>query len=156
LEADVIIRSAAGERKLPFADFMKGPKKSSLEPGELVLAAEWLDPGPAQAFLKVGTRNAMVIAVANCALVVDRKRRRVGVGLGSVGPVVIRPRTAERFAESLLEEGGWESPLRLSEAALHAFGRLVAGAAQPVDDVRGSAAYRRHVVAVMARRALER
>ena len=98
----------------------------------------------------------MVIAVSSCALVLDRKQRRVGVGLGSVGPVVLRARTAERFAESLLEEGGWERPLRLSEPALHAFGSLVAGAAQPIDDVRGSAAYRRHIVAVMARRALER
>jgi CO/xanthine dehydrogenase FAD-binding subunit len=156
LDATVVLVSRGGERRLPFAEFMRGPKRSARGPEELILAAEWEGAGPAQVFLKAGTRNAMVIAVANCALVVDRMRRRVGVGLGSVGPVVIRPRTAERFAESLLEEGGWERPLRLSEAALHAFGRLVAGAAQPVDDVRGSAVYRRHVVAVMARRGLER
>jgi len=156
LDATVVLASRAGERRVPFAEFMQGPKRSVLGPGELVLAAEWETAGPAQAFLKAGTRNAMVIAVANCALVVDRKRRRVGVGLGSVGPVVVRPRTAERFAESILEEAGWERPVRLGEAVLREFGRLVAGAAQPIDDVRGTARYRRHVTAVMAGRALER
>jgi CO/xanthine dehydrogenase FAD-binding subunit len=156
LDAAVVLVARGGERRVPFAEFLRGPKQTARRSEELILAAEWDMAGPAQAFLKAGTRNAMVIAVANCALVVDRKRRRVGVGLGSVGPVVIRARAAERFAESLLEEGGWERPLRLSEAALHTFGRLVVGAAQPIDDVRGSAAYRRHIVGVMARRALER
>src|SRR2546425_9542155 len=89
LDAEIVLRSASGERTLPFGDFMLGPKKPALEAGELVLAARWRDPGPAQAFLKVGTRNAMVIAVASVAMVVDRVRRRVGVGLGSVGPTII-------------------------------------------------------------------
>ena len=72
---------------------MRGPKRSDRRPDELILAAEWEYGGPAQAFLKAGTRNAMVIAVSSCALVLDRKRRRVGVGLGSVGPVVLRARS---------------------------------------------------------------
>jgi CO/xanthine dehydrogenase FAD-binding subunit len=156
LDATVVLASRGAERRLPFAEFMRGPKQSARRPDELILAVEWEAAGPGQAFLKAGTRNAMVIAVANCALVVDSRRRRVGVGLGSVGPVVIRARTAERFAESLFEAAGWERPLRLSDPALQAFGRLAAAAATPIDDVRGSAAYRRHILAVMARRALER
>jgi CO/xanthine dehydrogenase FAD-binding subunit len=156
LDASVVLASRDGEREVPFAEFMQGPKRSARRPDELILAAEWDAAGSAQAFLKAGTRNAMVIAVASCALVVDASRRRVGVGLGSVGPVVIRPRTAELFAEALFEERGWDGPPSLSEAALDAFGRLVAEASRPIDDVRGSASYRRHVVAVMARRALER
>jgi CO/xanthine dehydrogenase FAD-binding subunit len=156
LDATVVLASRGQERRVPFAEFMRGPKQSVRGPDELILAAEWEAAGPAQAFLKAGTRNAMVIAVANCALVVDRRRRRVRLGLGSVGPVVIRARTAERFAESLFEAAGWEHPIRLSDPALKAFGRLAAGAARPIDDVRGSAAYRRHILAVMARRALER
>jgi CO/xanthine dehydrogenase FAD-binding subunit len=156
LDAMVVLASRDQVRRVPFAEFMSGPKQSARRPDELILAAEWEAAGPAQAFLKAGTRNAMVIAVANCALVVDRSRRRVGLGLGSVGPVVIRARTAERFAESLFEVAGWDGPLQLSGPALQAFGRLAAAAARPVDDVRGSAAYRRHIVAVMARRALER
>jgi CO/xanthine dehydrogenase FAD-binding subunit len=156
LGASVVLASRVGQRRVPLAEFTRGPKRSDRRPGELILAAEWEAAGPAQAFLKAGTRNAMVIAVANCALVVDRERRRVGVGLGSVGPVVIRAGAAERFAAALLEEGGWDRPLRLSESALEAFGRLVGEAARPIDDVRGTAAYRRHIVSVMGRRALER
>ena len=156
LDATVVLASRAGERRVPFAEFMQGPKQSARGPNELIVAAEWEGAGPAQTFLKAGTRNAMVIAVASCALAVDRSRRRVGIGLGSVGPVVVRPLAAEQLAESLLEEGGWERPIRPSEAALQEFGDLVAAAARPIDDVRGSARYRRHIVAVMARRALER
>ena len=135
---------------------MTGPKKSARRPDELIVAAEWDDAGPAQTFMKVGTRNAMVIAVAGLALVVDRARKRVGAGLGSCGPTIIRAAEAERFADGLFADAGWERPGRLSDAAAKEFGRLVAAAAQPIDDVRGTAAYRRHVLAVMGARALAR
>jgi len=156
LEASVVLRSKKGERRVLFADFMTGPKKSARRPDELIVAAEWDDAGRAQTFMKVGTRNAMVIAVAGLALVVDRARRRVGVGLGSCGPTIIRATEAERFAAGLLEEAGWDRPIRPSDAAAKEFGRLVASAAKPIDDVRGTAAYRRHVLAVMGARALAR
>jgi len=156
LEAAVVLRSARGERRVPFADFMTGPKRNVRAPDELVMAAEWDDAGAAQTFVKVGTRNAMVIAVASLALVIDRARRRVGVALGSCGPTILRAREAERFAAGLFEESGWERPLRSSESARGELGRLVAAAAQPIDDVRGTAAYRRHVLGVIAARALAR
>jgi CO/xanthine dehydrogenase FAD-binding subunit len=156
LQATLVLASTAGERRLPLEQFMRGPKQPDLRPGELVVTVEWESAGRRQAFLKAGTRNAMVIAAANCALVMDAARRRVGVGLGSVGPVVIRPEAAERFAEGVLEEARWSLPLLLPESVLAEFGRLAAAAARPIDDVRGTAAYRRHVVGLMARRALER
>ncbi|HYT26393.1 MAG TPA: xanthine dehydrogenase family protein subunit M, partial [Actinomycetota bacterium] len=154
---DVVLRSAAGgERRLKLAGWMRGPKKSARRPEELVVAAEWNSAGPAQAFLKAGTRNAMVIAVASLALVVDRARRRVGVAMGSVGPTILSAPAAEEFARGLFEEAGWENPHRPTAPAAERFGALCAQAAAPIDDVRGTAAYRRHVVAVMARRALAR
>jgi CO/xanthine dehydrogenase FAD-binding subunit len=156
LDATVSLRSAAGSRSVPFAGFMFGPRKSDRQPGELVEAVEWEDAGAAQVFLKAGTRNAMVIAVASLAMVVDRKRKAVRVALGSVGPTVLRAAEAERLATGLFEESGWERPLKATEAAIQHFGELAAAAARPIDDQRGSAAYRRHVVAVMARRALAR
>ncbi len=156
LDAEIVIRSADGERRTDLQTFMKAPKKPDLRPGEVVVAVEWDAAGPAQAFLKAGTRNAMVIAVANLAMVVDRRRRRVGVGLGSVGPTIVRAREAEAHAAGLFEEGGWDRVLRPSEAAAARFGELCAAAASPIDDVRGSSAYRRHIVSVMARRALVR
>lgn len=156
LEATVVLRSKKGERRVPFGAFMTGPKKSVRRPDELIVAAEWDDAGSAQTFMKVGTRNAMVIAVAGLALVVDRKRRRIGIGLGSCGPTIIRGTEAERFAAGLFEEAGWDRPHRPTDAAAKEFGRLAAGAAKPIDDVRGTAAYRRHVLAVMGARALAR
>ena len=156
LDATVVLRSATGERRIPFAEFMTGPKKNVKRPDELVVAAEWDDAGRAQTFLKVGTRNAMVIAVASMALVIDRARRRVGIALGSCGPTIIRASDAERFVAGLLESSGWGRPLLLSDGARVEVGRLVAAAARPIDDVRGTAAYRRHVLSVIAGRAIAR
>ena len=155
-DATIVLRSKRGERRVAFAEYMTGPKKSVRRPDELVVAAEWDEPGPAQTFMKVGTRNAMVIAVASLCLVVDRARRAVRVALGSCGPTILRATQAERFAAGVVDEAGWERPLRASDAALVRFGELVAAAARPIDDVRGTAAYRRHVLAVMARRSLAR
>ncbi|HEV8656134.1 MAG TPA: FAD binding domain-containing protein [Candidatus Limnocylindria bacterium] len=156
LDAVIVLRSTRGERRVPFTAFMTGPKKNVRRADELVVAAEWDDAGPAQTFMKVGTRNAMVIAVAGLALVLDRARKRVGVGLGSCGPTILRAAAAESFAAALLEARGWERRLVPSEAEANEFGRLVATAARPIDDVRGTAAYRRHVLAVMGARALAR
>jgi CO/xanthine dehydrogenase FAD-binding subunit len=156
LDADVVLRSSSGDRRVPFSGFMTGPKRNTRAHDEIVTAIEWDDAGPWQAFLKVGTRNAMVIAVASLALVVDRTRRRVGVALGSCGPTILRATDAERFASGLFDESGWTRPLRLAQSAQTEFGRLVGAAARPIDDVRGTAAYRRQVLSVIGGRALAR
>jgi CO/xanthine dehydrogenase FAD-binding subunit len=156
LDATILLRSAAGERRVPFSGFMFGPRKSERKPGEVVHSVEWEEAGPAQVFLKAGTRNAMVIAVANLAMVVDRRRKAVRVALGSVGPTIIRATAAEELAAGLFEESGWDRPLQASAAAAERFGELAAAAARPIDDQRGTAGYRLHIVAVMARRALAR
>jgi CO/xanthine dehydrogenase FAD-binding subunit len=156
LDADVVLASASGERRVKFTDFMQGPRKPDIRPGELVLAAEWKPSGRSHAFLKAGTRNAMVISVAMLALVIDRQAEEVRVGIGSVAPTIIRPREAEAFADGLFGESGWGAPLRLAPSAAAKFGELAATATKPIDDVRGTIAYRRHVVSVMAARALAR
>jgi CO/xanthine dehydrogenase FAD-binding subunit len=156
LDATVVLRSTKGERRVAFGDFMTGPKKSVRRPDELIVAAEWQDAGAAQTYMFAATRNAMAISIAGLAFVMDRTRRRVGIGLGSCGPTIIRATEAERFAAGLFEEAGWDRPNRPSDAAAKELGRLVAGAAKPIDDVRGTAAYRRHVLAVMGARALAR
>lgn len=155
LDAIIQLRSSRGARSVPFAAFMTGPKKNVRAGDELVTGVEWTDAGPAQVFMKVGTRNAMVIAVAGLALVADRARKRIGIGLGSCGPTILRAPDAERFAAGLFDEAGWR-PFSASESACTEFGAKVAAAARPIDDVRGTAAYRRHVLAVMGARALAR
>src|SRR6266849_5747064 len=119
-----------------------------------LIAAFLVEPakGPQQ-FSKVGTRNAMVIAVCSFAIALDAERRQVGTGIGSAAPTPVTAGEAESFIEGVLDEGGlWEKPGEMASSALVRFGELVAAAARPIDDVRGTAAYRRHALAVLARR----
>jgi CO/xanthine dehydrogenase FAD-binding subunit len=97
----------------------------------------------------------MVIAVASFAIVLDPPARRIGTGIGSAGPTPLRAVEAERFiSEYIAEKELWAKPGPIEERAAMRFGELAGGAASPIDDVRGSARYRHHAVAVMARRTL--
>ncbi len=138
---------------MPVREFFTGPKRSAMRGDELI-AAFLIEPAPGpQQFSKVGTRNAMVIAVCSFALALDGGRRRVGTGIGSAGPTPIRATEAEEFIQGLLDdENLWDRRSEVGESALTRFGELVALAARPIDDVRGTAAYRRHALAVLARR----
>ena len=156
-DAEVILRSRArGERSLPWNLFLTGPKKTAIAPDELIIGTRWRRFRGPGSFSKIGTRNAMVIAVAGLCLVVDEERRRVNVALGSVGPTIIRATQAEeRIAEALTSSGSWDDRTALlADQVMDEFAELVAGAAQPLDDVRGTAAYRRHGCRVLARRAI--
>ncbi|THV32239.1 FAD binding domain-containing protein [Glycomyces paridis] len=148
--ATVTAASAAGERLMPIGDFFTGPKRSALRPGELITAVTVPKAAGPQQFLKVGTRNAMVIAVCSFALALDTGRRVLGTGIGSAGPVPLRAGEAEAV------DLPWEAPDRFGEGLAVEFGRLVAAAARPIDDVRATADYRRHALAVCAARALRR
>jgi CO/xanthine dehydrogenase FAD-binding subunit len=151
--AIVELASRAGTRRVPAREFYIGPKRSAIRKDELI-AAFLIEPkkGPQQ-FSKVGTRNAMVIAVCSFALAIEGERRRIGTGIGSAAPTPVAAGDAEEFLAGVLEEQGlWDKPAPVSESALKRFGELVAAAAKPIDDVRGTAAYRRQALAVMARR----
>ena len=135
---------------------MRVPKQTALRPDELILGARWKAARGPGSFSKIGTRNAMVISVAGLCLQLDEDRREVRVALGSVGPTVLRAPEAEALGAAALERAGaWDDPsASLDAAATAEFGERVAAAARPIDDVRGSAEYRRHACAVLARRAL--
>jgi CO/xanthine dehydrogenase FAD-binding subunit len=153
--AEVEVASVHRSRTIPVGEFFVGPKRSVLGPDELI-AAVWapVATGP-QAFSKVGSRNAMVIAVCSFALALHPLDQKVGTGIGSAGPVPLAARSAEQFLEGHLEEtGAWESRAPLPDSVLAHFGELVAQAARPIDDVRGSAAYRRRALEVLGRRGL--
>jgi CO/xanthine dehydrogenase FAD-binding subunit len=136
LGAEVELASVGGTRTLPIVDFMLGPKRSALRPDELIVAVRPDARGGPQAFMKVGPRNAMVIAVVSLALVVDREQGRLRAAFGSAGPVV-------GLVEGSLDDA-------------EGFPDAVAAAASPIDDVRGTAAYRRHALRVLATRARDR
>ncbi len=161
LDARVELASLAGGRRdLPLMSFVTGVKRTALEPGELICGVRFAVPTGPQEFLKIGTRNAMVISVANCALVVDLDRRLLRCTLGSVGPVPIRCTEAEAF---VAERVDWARAAdRRTGSAIAdpgtyvAFGALCAEAARPITDHRSTADYRRHACGVIARRALLR
>jgi CO/xanthine dehydrogenase FAD-binding subunit len=147
--AAVEVASVRGSRLIDINDFYLGVKRNALEPDELIRAVRVpVSAGPQQ-FAKVGTRNAMVIAVCAVSVVLDRTRRTVGTGIGSAAPTPRRSPAAEALAAELPWDGG-----DLDPDLVRRFGELVAAAAAPIDDVRGTASYRNHALAVLARRAL--
>ena len=153
--ATVEAESLRGVRLIPIDDFYAGVKRSALEPDELIRSVIVPRAAGPQEFSKVGTRNAMVIAVVSFALAVNVRERTVGTGIGSAAPTPVRATAAEAFLEGELgTEGYWETRPELSPSLLARFGELVAKAASPIDDVRGTAAYRRQALGVMAQRAL--
>jgi CO/xanthine dehydrogenase FAD-binding subunit len=134
--AELELASVRGTRRLPLPEFLLGPKKNALAEDELVVAAVLEPSSQPQTFMKVGPRNAMVIAVCSLALSADREREEVRAAYGSAGPVPALVKAP------------------LSEA--DAFPEQVAAASSPIDDVRGTAGYRRHALKVLTARALER
>ncbi|HXW80410.1 MAG TPA: FAD binding domain-containing protein [Acidimicrobiales bacterium] len=153
--ASVELTSVRGTRVVPIEEFFTGPKRSVRGPEELISAFVVRPAAGPQQFCKVGTRNAMVIAVASFAIALDPGQKRVGTGIGSAAPTPLRAAEAEGFLEGELSAGSsWERRRPLGPTVVAHFSELVAAAASPIDDVRGTATYRRHTLAVMARRAL--
>jgi CO/xanthine dehydrogenase FAD-binding subunit len=133
---EIVCGSVRGVRTVPLERFLLGPKQNALLPDELILAVRLEPQGWRQTFMKVGPRNAMVIAVCSLALAADRERDELRASFGSAGPV----------------PGLVVAPLADRES----FPDQVAQAASPIDDVRGTAAYRRHALQVLTKRALDR
>jgi CO/xanthine dehydrogenase FAD-binding subunit len=153
--AVVEVASVRGTRRIPVGEFFTGVKRNALDRDELITAVLLPAPAGPQQFCKIGTRNAMVIAVSAFGLALDSTARRVGTGIGSAAPTPRRAAGAEEFlTAALADEGLWDSAAELPPALAAEFGERVRRDAAPIDDVRGSAAYRLHSLAVMARRAL--
>jgi len=131
---------------------MLGPKRSALQPGEMILSVTLPVTTGWQGYAKVGVRNAMVIAVASACVVLDAAQRRTGVALGSVGPTVLRCPDAERHLTASIDFSTFE----VSSDDLDRFAELVSAASRPITDHRSSADYRRHAVGVLARRLVRR
>ena len=154
-DAEIELASITGSRRIPVAEFVTGPKRNCLESDELIAAFHIAPAQGPQQFAKIGTRNAMVIAVCSLALSIWPERRAVAACIGSAGPTPIRCGEAERFIAGVLEEHDlWSNRASLPDTALTEFGELVRRAARPIDDVRGTGRYRRHALGVLARRTL--
>ena len=163
LDAKISLRSAESSRELTLSDFITGPKQTALQQGEIIEGVRVPLAAPQNGgngssigrgeFLKVGTRNAMVISVAGLALIARHDIQRVCVGLGSVAAVPVRPTEAEEWISPRLD---WQRRSPLDPSDVETFGEMVAQAASPIDDHRSTAVYRSHAIGIMAKRALVR
>lgn len=152
LGCEVVLQSRArGERRLPVGDFLLNRGSTALAGDELITSLEVKRCHGFQAFTLVGPRSALVFPTVATALVVDPRHRTLALGLGNAGETALRSPGAEALAAAVDWSGG---PLPLELAA--EFGDRAAADSAPIDDVQASAAYRRHAVAVMARRLLQR
>ena len=150
LDASVTLASQQrGQRELPFEEFFLGVRRTGMQPDEMLVSIQFpaLQPNDRGTFLKLGLRQAQAIAVVNVAVVLgfeDDRISRARIALGSVAPTIVRASEAE---ESLV--GRPLTPYTAARA-----GELSAAAAKPIDDIRGSADYRRAMVRVLTVRAL--
>src|SRR3954451_3661856 len=149
--AVVEAESVRGTRLIDIDAFYLGVKRNALAPDELIRAVRLPVAAGPQQFAKVGTRNAMVIAVCSVAVALDPPNQKVRTGIGSAAPTPRRSPAAEELAAAGLP---WADRAPLADDLVREFGELTAAAAEPIDDVRSSAAYRRHSLRVLAGRAL--
>ncbi len=147
--ASVTLASVRGRRTLPLEEFFLGVRQTALADDEMLvdIVVPAMRPDQRGTFVKFGLRRAQAISVVNVAVVLslDGDRvRRAAITLGSVAPTIIHAPEAERLLEGQ----------RLSDDLIAQAAELAMAASRPIDDIRGSAAYRRHLVRVLTTRAL--
>ncbi len=149
-EAEAVVAGPKGRRSMALGQFFAGPGRTVLAPGELLVEVRLPAPaaGTGSAYARHTPRKQMDIAVVGVAVLLtlgDGDRiERARVALGAVAPTPVRSRQAEAALEG-------QQP---SEAAFARAAEAAAGECKPISDVRGSAAYRRHLVRVMTARLL--
>ncbi len=149
LDASVTLESLRGRRTLTFPEFFQGVRRTALADDEMLTDIRFrpLAENERGTFIKLGLRQAQAISVVNVAAIVQfdgEKVARARLALGSVAPTSVRAGEAEAFLVGK----------RLDEETIARAGELAANAARPIDDIRGSAAYRREMVRVLTMRAL--
>jgi carbon-monoxide dehydrogenase medium subunit len=149
LGAWLLLKSAGGERKVMLQDFYTGVRKTVLQPDEMLvdIAFPALQPNQHGTFVKLGLRRAQAISVVNVAIVLTIEREKIrsaSIALGSVAPTIIHAVAAEEYLVGK----------KLSERTITRAAEITAEAARPIDDLRGSAAYRRAMVHVLTKRGL--
>jgi CO/xanthine dehydrogenase FAD-binding subunit len=151
LDAQVVLASVRGKRTVKLTDLLRGPGRTAIAADEIIHHVECDMPGPRTTglYLKLGNRRGMAIAVASAAAWLERapdgRITRARLALGSVAPTAIRCRAAEELLSNALP----------GEAVCVAAAQAAAAACTPIDDLRASAAYRRHAAEVLVRRCLQ-
>jgi xanthine dehydrogenase iron-sulfur cluster and FAD-binding subunit A len=149
LDAELVLQSQAAERTIRIKDFYTGVRKHVLEGDELVreIIFPKMDPNQTGTYLKLGLRKAQAISLVSLAAILTLDADRITaarITLGAVAPTIIHAEKAEAFLVGNT----------LTEEAITKAGELAMEAAQPIDDIRGSAAYRREITRILVQRAL--
>lgn len=155
LEADVVTVSGEGERIIPIASFFTGPGQTIMQPNEILteIRIKTTKNPSAGCYLKLRRRKAVDISIAGVAFQtsIDASRQHletVRIALGGVAPTPIRAKEAERILEGLSITEAFE---KIPECA-----RVTAGTATPIDDIRGSAEYKRTIVDIFTQRSVKK
>ncbi|HZW03725.1 MAG TPA: FAD binding domain-containing protein, partial [Anaerolineaceae bacterium] len=149
--ARLTLLSTSGERRVELKDFYRGVRKVDFRPDEMIvdIAFPAMRTDQQGAFIKFALRRAQAISVVNAAVVLTFAGEQVSdaaIALGSVAPVIVRAPEAEAYLRGLT----------LEESTIEQAAELAVQAARPIDDIRGSAIYRKKMVRVTVRRALNR
>jgi carbon-monoxide dehydrogenase medium subunit len=149
LGAEVRLRSSRGERRLPLRELYSGVRRTVMQPDELLTSIAFPVPaaGSRSTFVKLGLRRAQAISVVNAAVLLELEGetvRRAAITLGSVAPTIVHAEAAQDYLQGR----------RLTTESIEQAARLAQEAARPIDDLRGSAAYRLEMVRVCVLRAL--
>jgi len=149
LGAKVTLRSAQGERVVPLGEFYRGVRKTVMEPDEMMVDLSFPALGEHQKgiFLKLGLRQAQAISVVNVCIILSfagEMVEKAAITLGAVAPTIVHATEAENYLAGKI----------LAESTILETAKLVQNAAKPIDDIRGSAVYRREMVKVLAERGL--
>ncbi len=149
LDAEIAVAARSGARSIPLDKFFTGYQETALRPGELITAISWPSPPPGSAnlFYKLGLRQGDAISVVCLAVTLTAEAgtcSRARIAIGAVAPTVIRAKKAEAMLA-----GEKPTPALIEAAATKA-----ADECNPIDDLRASAEYRRHVVRLLTRRLL--
>ncbi len=150
LDAWVILKSIRGERKVRLHDFYTGVRKTVLQPGEILVevAFKSLMPNQRGTFVKVALRRAQAISVINLAIILKMDLNVISeatLTLGAVAPTIIHAKTAETYLVGKL----------LTDDVIAKTAELTRDSANPIDDIRGTADYRREMVRVFTIRGLQ-
>lgn len=155
--AEVTLRSQArGERTIDFGEFFHGVRKTALEPDEMLTEISFpaLKPNERGTFLKLGLRRAQAISVVNVAVVMGFEKSEIinpkskiesaWITMGSVAPTIVAAEDAQHFLVGKT----------LTDETIERAAELASKASRPIDDIRGTANYRREMVRVLTQRAL--
>lgn len=153
LDAWVTLRSLDGQRQVPLRDFYTGVRKTVMRPDEILveIAFRALDKNQHGTFIKLALRRAQAISVVNAAVILTGRLPHVEsavITLGAVAPTIIHAPEAEAYLT------GRDLSEDLSEETILAAAGLAAQSAKPIDDIRGTAAYRREMVRILTLRGL--